>query len=169
VDEVSGLVSFGGCDELLRSIDAETGEQVRSIPIGAYMANSCAVRDRIAYVAHYAGEIVAFDLAKGERIWSNQNEGVEFVASPAVDADLVIIGGRDKKVRALNRATGALVWEFLARKGIDSSPVIGPEVVYVGSDDGRIYGLSRLDGKELWSYDIGARIMIHRRPWRRAT
>jgi len=158
VDLASGLVSFGGCDELLRLIDAETGEQVRSIPVGAYMANSCAVRDRIAYVAHYAGEIVAFDLANGERLWSNKSEAVEFVGSPAVDAGLVIVGGRDKKLRALDRATGALVWEFLARKGIDSSPVVGPEVVFVGSDDGRLYAVSRGEGKELWSYDIGARI-----------
>ncbi len=158
VDAENGLVIFGGCDEVLRLIDAETGELVRSIPVGAYMANSCAVRDGVAYVAHYAGEILAFDLAKGERVWTNPNEGVEFVASPAVDALGVVAAGRDKKVRALELTTGNVVWEFLARKGIDSSPVIGPEVVYVGSDDGRVYALNRPDGKELWFYDIGARI-----------
>jgi outer membrane protein assembly factor BamB len=158
VDADAGLVIFGGCDEILRLIDAETGEPVRTIPVGAYMANSCAVRDKIAYVAHYAGDILAFDLTKGETVWTNKNEGVEFVASPAVDPQLVVVGGRDKKLRALDRSTGAVVWEFLARKGIDSSAVLGPEVIYVGADDGRLYAIDRKDGKELWSYEIGARL-----------
>lgn len=158
VDADHGLVIFGGCDEVLRLIDAETGELVRSIPVGAYMANSCAVREKVAYVAHYAGEILAFDLEKGERRWAVPNEAVEFVASPAVDASIVVAAGRDKKIRALDPATGKPLWEFLARKGIDSSPVIGPETIFAGSDDGRIYALDRKDGKEVWSYDIGARI-----------
>jgi outer membrane protein assembly factor BamB len=158
VDQAAGLVIFGGCDERLRLIDAETGELAREIEVGAYMGNSCAVRDRIAYVAHYAGQVLAFDLAKGAAAWSHDAAGTEFVSSPAVDAELVVVGGRDKKLRALARGSGEVAWEFVARRGIDSSPVLTPEFVFVGADDGRVYVVDRKTGEEKWSYEIGSRI-----------
>lgn len=158
VDTDSGVVIMGGCDEILRLIDANTGSSAKEIEIGAYMANSCAVKDQIAYVAHYAGEIVAIDLETGERAWTHDAEGTEFIASPAVTSDRVIIGGRDKKLRCLDRATGNLLWEFTARRAIDSSPVVTASAIFTGSDDGRLYAIDPKDGSELWSYEIGARI-----------
>lgn len=158
VDQESGVVIFGGCDELVRLIDAETGVQVREIEAGAYMANSCAVRDQIAYAAHYAGAVLAIDLKSGATLWSHDAEEAQFVASPAVTADRVYVGGRDKKLRCLDRANGKHVWEFLARKGIDSSPVVTGTAVFAGADDGRLYAVDPADGRELWSFDLGSRI-----------
>jgi len=158
VDQESGVVIFGGCDEVLRLIDAETGDLVRQVDVGAYMANSCAVRDRIAYLAHYAGEVLAVDLENGDSIWTHDADGTEFVASPAVTADRVYVAGRDQKLRCLDRSTGDLLWEFTARKGIDSSPVVTENAVFFGSDDGRVYAVNPVDGSELWAYEIGARI-----------
>ncbi len=158
VDAETGVVIMGGCDEILRLIDANVGTAVKEIEIGAYMANSCSVRDQIAYVAHYAGEILAIDLKSGQRAWAHDTGGTEFIGSPAVTEEHVIIGGRDKKLRCLDRATGELVWDFTARRAIDSSPVVTPEAIFIGSDDGRLYALDPADGSQLWTYDIGARM-----------
>lgn len=168
VDQQGGFVIFGGCDELVRLVDAETGNLVRQIPVGAYLANSCAVRDNVAYIAHYAGAVMALDLKTGTTLWTHDTAGkdaegkempaTEFVASPAVTAERVYVTGRDKKLRCLERATGKLLWEFSARKGIESSPVVTETSVFFGADDGRLYAVHPVEGKELWSFDLGSRI-----------
>ena len=53
------------------------------------------------------------------------------------------VGSDDKKVYALNGATGAKKWEFLTEGGVGSSPAIGFDgTVYVGSNDGRVYAVA---------------------------
>lgn len=158
VDQEGGLVIFGGCDELVRLIDAESGALVRQIGVGAYMGNSCAVRDQVAYVAHYGGAILALDLRAGTTLWTHEAPDAQFVASPAVTADRVYVTGRDSKLRCLDRATGKLLWEFSTRKGSDSSPVVTESAVFFGADDGRLYAVHPTDGRELWSFDLGSRI-----------
>jgi len=153
-----GVCVFGGCDEVMRLVDAATGDLVKTVDIGAYMANSCAVRDGIAYVAHYGGEVLAIDLDTGDTIWTYTAQDAEFEASPAVAEEAVFVGGGDNTMRAIDRATGEQIWEFSSRRSFDSSPVITPELVLVGSDDGRMYALDRKTGEEVWSYDTGQSI-----------
>ncbi len=158
VVQEQGVCVFGGCDEVLRLVDADTGDLVKTVEIGAYMANSSAVRDGIAYIAHYGGNVLAVDLDSGDTIWTYDGDGAEFVASPAVTKDAVYVGAGDKLFRAIDRETGELLWDFPSRRSFDSSPVASPELVIVGSDDGRLYVLDKESGEEVWSYDTGKSI-----------
>jgi outer membrane protein assembly factor BamB len=80
----------------------------------------------------------------------------------------VYVGSYDKKVYALNGATGAKKWEFLTvakdafwagvrlQRGVVSSPAIGFDgTVYVGSQDGNVYALNGATGAKKWEFLTG--------------
>ena len=95
----------------------------------------------------------------GQIVWTFRDRAFPFFSSPAVTADRVVIGGRDKRVHCLNRADGKPIWEFRTRAKVDSSPVVCDGKVIVGGEDGRLYSLGLADGKERWSYEIGTPIL----------
>jgi outer membrane protein assembly factor BamB len=68
---------------------------------------------------------------------------------------LVVVGGRDKLVHAIDRATGTKKWTFPTRAKIDSSPVIVGDRVFIGSNDGNLYELGLNDGQERWKFNAG--------------
>ncbi|MCF6314141.1 MAG: PQQ-binding-like beta-propeller repeat protein [Verrucomicrobiales bacterium] len=151
-------VIVGGCDGLLHVISAQSGKELRNFDVGAYIPNSAAVRDGIAYVSHFGGEVGAYDVTAGEEVWKVVDEkGVEFYASPAVTKDRVYVGGRDKALRCLDRVDGKELWRFSTRRAVDSSAVVCDSALYVGGMDGRLYAVDPKSGEELWSYELGAK------------
>lgn len=150
-------LTFGGCDGLLHILPADGKGGKREIEIGAYVANSSAVRDGLAYIANNGGEAMAIDIASGETAWKTAT-GNEFTASPAVDETHVYVAGPDKRLVAYDRVTGAETWAFVARRALSSSPVISADMIWQGGMDGRLYAVNRKDGTEAWSFDLGTQI-----------
>ena len=72
-----------------------------------------------------------------------------FYASAALTDKLAVTGSRDKRVYALDRATGKEAWSFATDGKVDSSPVVAGGRVYVGSHDGNLYVLELASGKEV--------------------
>lgn len=149
----------GGCDGFLHVVDLHTGKAQRTIEVGDFIASPCAVVNGHAYLGHYGNETTRIRLADGAVTWKYADQAFAFFAAPAVSADRLVIGSRDRKVHALNPADGKLVWTFGTQGKVDSSPVICGDRVVVGSADGRVYILALGDGRELWSYDIGKDIV----------
>jgi outer membrane protein assembly factor BamB len=88
----------------------------------------------------------------GEVAWSFLTGG-DVDSTPALtNIGTVVFGSDDDKVRALNVATGAQVWQFNTTLDVDSSPVVSDGVVYVGSDDNKLHALDLETGQELWHY-----------------
>jgi outer membrane protein assembly factor BamB len=135
---------------------------VRVIEVSAYVAASVAVADGHAYVGHYGNEVVCADLAAGTIAWTYKDRAFPYFSSPAVTAEVVVLGGRDRRIHCLERATGKVRWVAAARGNVDGSPVIGAVDgkgrVLIGADDGRIYLLDLADGKERWSYELGDKV-----------
>lgn len=154
-----GRVIFGGCDGSLYVINFATGKKLRSIPLKSYIAGSAAVDGRLAYLGHYGNEVVCVDVGANKINWTFRDRAFPYFSSPAVTADRVVIGGRDKRLHCLNRQTGKPVWEFRTRGNVDSSPMICDGKVVVGSEDGRLYMVGMTDGKEIWSYQIGSPVI----------
>ena len=95
------------------------------------------------------------DIASGKILWKYTDSDSPFFSSPAVGQDVVVFGGRDKRVHCVSRNNGQVIWTFNTLGEVDSSPVICGDKVIVGSEDGRLYLLKLSDGKQVWSYDIG--------------
>lgn len=150
-------LSFGGCDGLLHVVAADGAGEKREIEIGAYIANTSAVRDGICYIAHNGGEVVAIDIASGETVWKTKT-GIEYTASPAVDEKRLYVAGPDKRLVAYDRVDGSEQWAFLATRALASSPLVSAEVIWQGGMDGRLYAVNRADGTEAWNFELGTQI-----------
>jgi len=111
----------------------------------------------MAFVGTYGNHVLGIDWKKGEVVWKfeDPDRPFPFLSSAAVLRDTMVIGGRDKRVRAFDAATGKPKWQFAANGKVDSSPVIVGERVFVGSSDGNVYGLRLRDGELSWKYEAG--------------
>lgn len=142
---------------VLKVVDIETGQEAKSVPIEGRLIASAAFRDGILYFGTEIGEVYALDWNKGELVWSYSNPDREqqIDSSPAVTADLVVIGHGDKNLHAIDRKTGHGKWMVPTRAKIDASPVIAGDKVIIGSNDKQLYIVSLLDGKVLWKHNAG--------------
>ena len=110
-----------------------------------------------AYIA-YGPAVYAVDLSTGQELWRyprEANRSITFYAPPAPsESDLVIAGGYDNKVYALNPGTGrepVALWQFdLPKDRIIGGPVVAGEIVLVPSADGRLYALDINSGEPAW-------------------
>jgi hypothetical protein len=68
---------------------------------------------------------------------------------------IVFFGNLHKKVFAVDRATGALAWDFSTGSFIDSSPACNDGILFIGSNDGIVYALNETNGAVKWQTAIG--------------
>ncbi len=154
----SGRIFISGCDEIFRAVSLSTGKELFHLPLYAYTGASPAVRDELVYVGTFGNEVMAIDLKKRVPRWRYQHpvRNFPFYSSAAVANDRIVVGGRDKIVHCLNRATGKTFWTFSTRARVESSPLIAGNRVFVGSNDGHLYVLDLATGKKLWDFTAGA-------------
>ena len=98
---------------------------------------------------------VCVDLDTGKIDWTYRDRNFPYFSSPAVAADRIVVGCRDKRVHCIQRLTGKPLWTFRARGKVDSSPVVCDGKVIVGSEDGRLYLIGLSDGRQIASYLVG--------------
>jgi outer membrane protein assembly factor BamB len=152
-----GELIFGGCDAQLRIVSTANGKQVREIEAEAYVASSVAVApDGGAYVGHYGNLVLGLDVKEAKVSWRYRDRNFPYVSSAAVAGERVFIGGGDKRLHCIERATGRGIWQFATRGKVDGSPVVCDQTVVVGSADGRLYGIAVADGQERWVVDLGS-------------
>lgn len=150
-------IVFGGCDTILYVLDGATGELAQSIELGGecHIAASVGIDGSDVFLGHHANEFICIDLETETIRWKYPNARFGFFSPPAITADRVVFGGRDKQMHCLDRATGEGIWTYPTRRKIDAAPVICDDKVVFGSGDGRLYLLGLEDGAELWTYDVG--------------
>jgi outer membrane protein assembly factor BamB len=152
---VEGSTFIAGCDEHLRIIDVKTGKETGELKLETYLIASPAVIGDMLYVGTYRSEVVAVDWKMRQIIWQYQSGDGEYRSSAAVTDKLVIVGGRDKLIHAIDRKTGKKAWTYATKSKVDSSPVVVGNRVFVGSNDGNLYELDVTDGKERWKFNAG--------------
>jgi len=155
---VDGLVYLAGCDEVLHVVRLTDGREVQTIPFGGNTGASAAIVGTRAYFGTFNNEVLAIDVAAKKPLWryEHKERHFPFYSTAAVVNGLVIVGGRDKMVHALDAGSGKAKWTFMTRARVDSSPVVVGGRVYVGSSDGRFYVLSVEKGQKLYEFDAGA-------------
>jgi len=109
------------------------------------------------FVASIEGNLIALNTSDGTRLWPDSILGgsdskIAIYASPAVDEDLVYVGGYNGKVYAINSASGALRWVYPRVDNIE--PIVGGLVVsqgrlYFGDSDGKVYALNTATGDKV--------------------
>lgn len=150
-----------GCDGFFRKIALADGSESGKLQLGSYVASSMAVRGNVAYTGTFDNEVLAVDWKNEELLWrySHPEKDFPFYSSAAVTDDVVVIGGRDKLLHALDPATGESRWTFPTRSRVDPSPVIAGDRVFALSGNGDLHVLELGSGKELWRYEIAAPVV----------
>lgn len=149
-----------GCDGNLRVIRLTDGKELRALNIDARTAAGSAVQGDHVYIGTLGNRVLCIDWKKGRVDWTYENpdRSFPFQSSAAVADGLVIIGGRDRALHALDAKTGKQRWSFRAKSRIDSSAVVVGRRVFVGSSDGNLYEVDLAGGRERWRFEAGAPI-----------
>ncbi len=160
---IEGNYTFiAGCDTKVRVIDIREGKQVYEVPLGegAYLIASPAVIGNMLYVGTHDGRVVGVDWKEQRVVWTFIDEAhpLEYRSSAAVTDKFVILGGYDKKLHCLDRATGKEVWNYQTRGHVESSPAVVGERVFFGSGDGNVYAVTLKEGKKVWQFRAGRSI-----------
>ena len=153
-----GTALCAGCDGLLHVVSLADGKAVRKISLGSVSGASAATLGGRAYIGTYDGTLVAVDYESGKPDWIFRDDEREFpiLSSVALTPDTVYFGGRDKRVRSLDRKSGQQRWSFVTQGRIDSSPVLVGDRLFIGSSDGNLYALDAATGNLRWKYEAGA-------------
>jgi len=120
------------------------------------------------YLGDLDGTFHALALDSGTSRWSFKAEAAGFPSSAAVSPDpavpLVVVGDDTGVVRAFDRATGKVVWEYETDGEISGGPTVLPGAdgrpprVLVGSQDASLSCLALADGKPFWKHSIADQI-----------
>lgn len=146
-----------GCDNKLHVIDVQKGASIATMEVGSPTLATPAVSGDNIYFGTEGSQVLGIDSRGPKLLWKYEHpkRKLAYRSSAAVTDEVVVIGGRNKTVEALDIETGDRKWSFVTRGRVDSSPVIAGDRVFVGSADGRIYALDLETGEEAWSYDAG--------------
>ncbi|MGB0715524.1 MAG: PQQ-binding-like beta-propeller repeat protein [Phycisphaerae bacterium] len=153
-----GRVAAAGCDEYLHVVELASGKSIAKVSMGSVSGASTAVIGDRAYVGTYGNQVLGVDMKAQKVLWrfEDPDRQFPFMSSAAVAQGTLVIGGRDKFVRALSLSDGKARWAIRTKGRVDGSPVIVRDKVLVGSGDGVLYQFNLSDGKETWRFDTGS-------------
>ncbi|MBN8726385.1 MAG: outer membrane protein assembly factor BamB [Xanthomonadales bacterium] len=117
------------------------------------------------YAAGIDGSVEALDAATGRsvwkrrigerqgRLWRSGPNSLRWTGGPAVDGDLLVVGGLDGQLYALSASDGSERWHVQMSSEIIASPAISSGLVVVRTNDGRLVALDASDGSHRWIFD----------------
>ena len=82
-------------------------------------------------------------------VWTYE-AGSPLWAGPTFAGGVVLVGGTDGQVHAVEAGTGRKRWSFRAGGAVRTRPTVSDGAVYVQADDGFLYKLAVASGEERW-------------------
>jgi len=137
----------------LHSFDRNTGKKHWRKELGM-RAGGLAAGYGYLIVGTRDGDALALDLETGEQRWKARLSS-EVLASPAIDADMVVVQTLDGRVTALRLDTGEHLWSYeevvpvLTLHGT-SAPLIREARVYSAFASGKVVVLEKATGVPVW-------------------
>lgn len=148
VDDRGMVTAFRQADGNVEWV-ADLGSPLYSTPAGTLEA---------VFVPTRRGELCTLNPLTGELLWEYQvADTMVSITSPAVADHLVVFGGSDGILRALDSRSGKEVWQFVVDGAFASAPMITRDHVYVGTMNRWLYALDRDTGTLQWSHRLNGR------------
>lgn len=163
-----------GGQQFVLALDAASGKQVWKTPTGKAFSieqgggprGIPVVDGNRLYALASDGTLVCLETETGKRVWGfNYVEKFgspmprwAFSESPLVDGDRLVInpGGKGAGIVALNKATGAVIWQAQDDATSYSSVLLldfGGRHIYTALTASAAIGVDAKDGSLLWRYD----------------
>lgn len=116
------------------------------------------------YAAGVDGRISALEAGNGSTVWSEKSgkrtgwfgrggNSVRWSGGPAVNGDLLVVGGLDGQLQALSSSEGGLRWEVQLGAEIICAPAISDGIVVVRTQDGKLQAFDSANGNRRWVYE----------------
>jgi outer membrane protein assembly factor BamB len=155
---VAERVLIAGCDGRLHLVDVKTGKDVESIDIGGPADGMPAVVGDRVFFCTAGGVFHGMTINPLKSLWEygHRGQGEEIHAAAATE-NAIVLGTHDKRMVALEPATGKEIWSTPLKSRAESSPVIAGDVALFGTVRGRLQAVQMADGKEIWNEEVGGR------------
>jgi outer membrane protein assembly factor BamB len=140
---------------LVKFISTVKVERVWSRSIGAadailHLGIVVASDGNNVYAASNNGDVYAFRLKDGERLWKVSTD-FELSAGPGLGNNIVVVAAQDGTVLTLDAATGKKLWQVGVDSEVLASPAVSDDAVVVHTTDGHVIALSPGSGQKLWN------------------
>jgi len=142
------LADFDEALDVRRVWSAKVGKGTEFLRLALQPASD---GDRV-YAASYDGNVSAYGLENGARVWRTETD-VTLSAGPGVGDGLVVVAGYDGDLIALNAEDGSERWRVNITAESLSPPAIASNVVIIYTIDGRLRVFSAFDGTERWNFE----------------
>ncbi len=148
---VISLGSGGKFDYTMKAIDAERLEKPTNKQAVPYISFG---QDWFTYRMdnNRSAETPHTIPAKVRQTWEFKERAPTISTAPIAAGGMVLVGGMDGVVRALNADKGTPVWTAYTGGPIRYPPAVASNRAYVGSADGWVYCFSAATGKLLWRF-----------------
>lgn len=158
-----GTVYVGSGDGAVYALDARTGAIAWRAATDAAVTSAAAVTDDAVYVTTLGGGLYALDRATGRERWRahlgpdaqlawGRESGDVFSSSPAVVGGILVVGGANSGVYALDAVSGTPRWRAQTGGRVRSSPAVAGGMVYAASFDGHVYAFDLATGTQRWRH-----------------
>jgi len=153
------------------ALDANTGAEIWRTGTEAPMTGAPTIKDGRIFVSSNNNEVIAFNLADGRVVWSDQAiaESARVLGSTSVAAveDIIVAPYSSGEIIAYLAANGRRLWtEALTSPGqftpisaindIGARPVLGGGLVFAASQSGVLAAIDGRTGRRVWQQPIGS-------------
>lgn len=157
-----GNIYFGGWDTYMHALNAATGKEIWKFKTGVDtvihnqtgITGSAIIDGNMLYFGGRDSYLYALDAVSGKLVWKKFNDRGWISITPVVyDDKLIYSSGSSQRFIALNKLTGATVYQQSIGTGTFASPSITGTTVYQGTFTGSMIALDVNTGKPKWTFE----------------
>ncbi|MGQ0734306.1 MAG: outer membrane protein assembly factor BamB family protein [Acidobacteriota bacterium] len=148
-----GLV-FADAEGGISALDQRTGRTVWHVPLPGALAAPLYWDTGWLLASTGSGELIALRAEDGQRIWQ-QSLGSPLAVSPTPGADRLYVALSDRRLAALELATGSTVWSVAFDEVVTGILALDDQLL-VASRSNRVHSVSLDRGRVGWSQRTGA-------------
>jgi outer membrane protein assembly factor BamB len=148
IDPPAQLADFPATLRVQRVWDASVGGKGETLRLGLGVT----VYEGRVFAAGHGGEVAAWDLLTGKRLWDTRTK-TRLSGGTGAGEGLVVVGTSEGSLVALDSKDGSERWRAKVNGEVLSAPEVSRRAVLVRTVDGKLHALAPDTGNELWQYE----------------
>jgi outer membrane protein assembly factor BamB len=116
------------------------------------MSSPC-VKEDMAYLVTYDGNILAVETEEGEVFWREPLD-VKVISSPALQDENLYISALNGVIYSINLEERDFNWQFDTEGSLSASPALLEDWLIIGNHEGYLFCLERENGDLRWEFDL---------------
>ena len=158
---VGNQVAVANEDGEIYLFDVDSGDEIWSVSKGVPVHASLASDGSRIFASTTRGRFMSISSRTGQNNWVHTlpDTTVRF-AAPGIDeeAEMVVVGSTDGKVRAFDSTNGDEKWEAALEGAIIIAPLFTKNTIYIGTLRGKVYAIDKHTGEKIWEHKVTGRV-----------